>query len=324
MSLRIKFGSVREDDIPHQDLPAALLDDHDIAAGSLFFLLDRSAWRKIQAHAARFASEANRGEALECAGLLAGHASYDQSRQVTLITVREAVETRAASQSPGSVRIAPQDFHHARQQIDRQGMRVVGWYHTHPDYGIFLSSDDKLVIQSLFNASYHVALVYDPIRKQVGCFSGPQFQRVDDSDQVTDRKRNFQIVDDWSLFDPPSADEGERQSVMRHEEQPTLPPTDYVPPPLPPANTDDLTVDPNGPVPSQGIGAGFDPSISGSRNRHGQQRPPTRPHRRGSSRAWLPLLLSGGVLLLLVGLGGGVLLAGTSFFRLAALMLGRH
>lgn len=322
---RIKFGSVREDDIPRQPLPGALLGNQSIAAGSLFVLLDQGAWQKIKEHAARFLAGAERGGALECAGLLAGHAYYDPDRQVTVVEVRAAVETQAESQGPGSVRIAPQDFHAARQQIDQQGMRVVGWYHTHPNYGIFLSSDDKLVIQSLFNASYHVALVYDPIRNEVGCFYSPQCMRVDDSDQVISPKRNFMIVTDWSPPDTSSTGGGQsRRDERDAEDLARSPLNDTIPAPAPLPRGGGLTVDPDGNVPSQGVGPDYSPSANLRAQETRGRREPHRPLERQRSRGdQLPLLLAGGALLL-IGLLAGILITNSSFFLQAAPMPGRR
>ncbi len=60
---------------------------------------------------------------------------------------------------------------------DRQ---VVGWHHTHPRYGIFLSHMDMFIHNNFFNLPWQVALVVDPVadtmvffqwkrKKVVGC-----------------------------------------------------------------------------------------------------------------------------------------------------------
>ena len=47
---------------------------------------------------------------------------------------------------------------------------IVGWYHTHPDFGIFLSERDRFILEHFFNGPGQVALVVDPIRKDEGFF----------------------------------------------------------------------------------------------------------------------------------------------------------
>ena len=48
---------------------------------------------------------------------------------------------------------------------------VLGWYHTHPAYGVFLSEHDMFIHRNFFAEPHHVAVVIDPQqvrRDQVG------------------------------------------------------------------------------------------------------------------------------------------------------------
>jgi proteasome lid subunit RPN8/RPN11 len=46
---------------------------------------------------------------------------------------------------------------------DFPGKNIVGWYHTHPGHGLFLSDYDKFIHTNFFPDSSHVAVVIDPI-----------------------------------------------------------------------------------------------------------------------------------------------------------------
>lgn len=46
---------------------------------------------------------------------------------------------------------------------DFPGKNIVGWYHTHPGHGLFLSDYDKFIHTNFFPDSSHVAMVIDPI-----------------------------------------------------------------------------------------------------------------------------------------------------------------
>lgn len=48
-----------------------------------------------------------------------------------------------------------------------KGFRIVGWFHTHPGYGVFLSSADQFIDEHYFNEPYHVAVVIDPTRNEI-------------------------------------------------------------------------------------------------------------------------------------------------------------
>jgi proteasome lid subunit RPN8/RPN11 len=50
---------------------------------------------------------------------------------------------------------------------------IVGWYHSHPGHGIYLSETDRRTQETWFRRLDHIALVVDPVAKRMGVFSGP-------------------------------------------------------------------------------------------------------------------------------------------------------
>lgn len=55
----------------------------------------------------------------------------------------------------------------ARDHADRE---IVGWYHSHPGHGIFLSGHDKFIHQNFFSDPACLALVIDPLDGSEGLF----------------------------------------------------------------------------------------------------------------------------------------------------------
>jgi proteasome lid subunit RPN8/RPN11 len=47
---------------------------------------------------------------------------------------------------------------------------IVGWYHTHPTFGVFLSDYDLFIQENFFAADGHLALVIDPVQGIYGWF----------------------------------------------------------------------------------------------------------------------------------------------------------
>jgi proteasome lid subunit RPN8/RPN11 len=47
---------------------------------------------------------------------------------------------------------------------------IVGWYHSHPGFGIFLSDYDLFIHKNFFAAPHQVAWVFDPHSDEEGCF----------------------------------------------------------------------------------------------------------------------------------------------------------
>jgi proteasome lid subunit RPN8/RPN11 len=58
--------------------------------------------------------------------------------------------------------------------------RIVGWYHSHPGFGVFLSDHDTFIHKNFFSSALQVAWVYDPHSDEEGCFgwSGERLERV--------------------------------------------------------------------------------------------------------------------------------------------------
>jgi len=48
--------------------------------------------------------------------------------------------------------------------------RIVGWYHSHPGFGVFLSDHDTFIHKNFFSSALQVAWVYDPHSDEEGCF----------------------------------------------------------------------------------------------------------------------------------------------------------
>ena len=47
---------------------------------------------------------------------------------------------------------------------------MIGWYHSHPGWGVFLSDRDQFICESFFVGRLDIAMVVDPQSKQLGVF----------------------------------------------------------------------------------------------------------------------------------------------------------
>jgi proteasome lid subunit RPN8/RPN11 len=94
---------------------------------------------------------------LEVAGLLIGPPPLGQCQ-----IINKYMPCDYAIATVGSVKITPKDFYEIKKKIKPSEI-VVGWGHSHPGYGAFISSQDYKV-EDDFQAFYSdsVALVIDP------------------------------------------------------------------------------------------------------------------------------------------------------------------
>jgi proteasome lid subunit RPN8/RPN11 len=61
-------------------------------------------------------------------------------------------------------------FFHTTIEEHYPGRRIVGWYHTHPRMGVFLSQYDTWLHGSFFPEPWQVALVVEPHSSTAGFF----------------------------------------------------------------------------------------------------------------------------------------------------------
>lgn len=106
---------------------------------------------------------------VEVCGVLVGNLYRDESGPYLLI--EECIRGENASSHLAQVTFTSATWTHIHEQMERfPSQRIVGWYHTHPDFGIFLSPPDLFIHESFFALSWQVAYVYDPVRKEDGLF----------------------------------------------------------------------------------------------------------------------------------------------------------
>lgn len=107
---------------------------------------------------------------VEVGGMLAGH--HCIYRGVHWIDIKGYIRASRAIQNPASLRFTPEALAEAERERDARfpDQIFVGWHHTHPGYGIFLSGTDMFNHRSYFNLPWMVALVVDPRADEMGFF----------------------------------------------------------------------------------------------------------------------------------------------------------
>lgn len=77
-----------------------------------------------------------------------------------------------AAQGGAHVTFTQETWEHIYQIKDKEypEERIVGWYHSHPSFGIFLSDHDLFIHENFFSSPSQVAWVYDPVSDEEGCF----------------------------------------------------------------------------------------------------------------------------------------------------------
>jgi 26S proteasome regulatory subunit N11 len=118
---------------------------------------------------AKLAVHAALNKDVEVLGFLIGDFCEWNGKKYTLIVNSQPIESISKSDM-----VEPHENSLARalSRIDKmlKENMIVGWYHSHPNYGCFLSSIDVQTQRSFFSNPNHVALVIDPIRMELKLF----------------------------------------------------------------------------------------------------------------------------------------------------------
>jgi len=97
-----------------------------------------------------------------------------------------------AEQAGAHVTFTQDTWEHIYKVKDQQypNLRIVGWYHSHPGFGIFLSDHDTFIHKNFFSSPMQVAWVVDPHSDEEGCFGwvSGQIERLAQI-QIIDRQR---------------------------------------------------------------------------------------------------------------------------------------
>jgi proteasome lid subunit RPN8/RPN11 len=106
----------------------------------------------------------------EIGGVLVGELLRDQAGPYLLIET--TIDALHAEEKGAELTFTHATWEHIHKEMDSRhpGKRVVGWYHTHPGFGVFLSDRDQFIHKSFFDLPFQVALVYDPKAKEHGLF----------------------------------------------------------------------------------------------------------------------------------------------------------
>jgi len=107
---------------------------------------------------------------VEVCGVLVGNCYQDE--RGPFIFIEAMIQGEHSDNKVAQVTFTSETWNHIQDEMDQRfgGQRILGWYHTHPGFGIFLSAMDMFIHENFFNESDQLALVYDPLKGEDGLF----------------------------------------------------------------------------------------------------------------------------------------------------------
>ena len=106
----------------------------------------------------------------ESGGMLVGNVIEEFGK--TNIIVNGFVEAKFCEATPTTLKFTHETWEYVHKEMDKKfpGQKIVGWIHTHPNFGIFLSEYDKFIQENFFKEDYQIAYVVDPIQNIEGFY----------------------------------------------------------------------------------------------------------------------------------------------------------
>ena len=113
---------------------------------------------------------AKEDKTVESCGVVVGKWEQDQDGPYARVT--EFIRCDDATNKFAEVTFTHESWTHINSEMDSKypDLSIVGWYHSHPDFGIFLSDRDMFIQQNFFSGPGQFAFVVDPVRDTEGLF----------------------------------------------------------------------------------------------------------------------------------------------------------
>lgn len=177
---------------PDRDLRYACLAYQAPAPEDLPIFVDHRTTDAMERHALSDTS-------VELGGILLGKECVDEATGTQFVWISQSLEAKHYANTQASFTYTHDSWEEITRERDRlfPDLDIVGWYHTHPSFGIFLSHHDLFIHQHFFAQPLQVAYVIDPIQQTRGFFQW--------------RERSMAQVEGFYL----SADRGDRMALAK-------------------------------------------------------------------------------------------------------------
>ncbi len=123
---------------------------------SLRVSFSRAAYGELTAHA-------KESLAAEVCGVLVGEVGEDADG--VFVDVKATIRGNAAREARAQVTFTHETWNQIHTALDRDypSLQIVGWYHTHPGFGVEFSDMDRFIQENFFSSPTQVAFLTDPL-----------------------------------------------------------------------------------------------------------------------------------------------------------------
>lgn len=155
------ISKIQEDDLNR--LPQNIINVGERVEEDKNIYISQSVYKEIH----KFTTDKTVNEA---GGVLVGNI-IEEFGKINII-INGFIEAKHCEASPTTLKFTHETWDSFHKEIDKRfpNKKILGWIHTHPNYGIFLSEYDKFIQENFFSEDYEVAYVIDPIQNAEGFY----------------------------------------------------------------------------------------------------------------------------------------------------------
>ena len=159
----IEIQDENVDEAPSVQLPMNFLTFGEIENDDVKVYIKQDVYKALEKLAASDTTK-------ELGSIILGE--YCQEHGKTHVIISQYIEAKYTDASASTLTFTHEtwDYVHAEHEKRYPDKKIIGWQHTHPNYGIFLSNYDMFIQENFFNLPFQVAYVIDPIQNLRGFF----------------------------------------------------------------------------------------------------------------------------------------------------------
>lgn len=101
---------------------------------------------------------------VEVGGFLVGHIEGATARVTAVVRAKHSVGKST------QLTFTHDTWNSLHSEMNELDGTLIGWYHSHPNFGVFLSEHDQFIQQNFFKQEGNITIVIDPVRGRRGWF----------------------------------------------------------------------------------------------------------------------------------------------------------
>lgn len=153
----------KNNEVGNVQLPLNFLSFGEIEPDDVKVYIKQDVYKALEKYA-------NSDTSKELGTILIG--DYCEQLGKTHVVISDYIEAKYTDASASTLTFTHETWDYVHKQHDMlyPSKKIIGWQHTHPNYGIFLSNYDLFIQDNFFNMPFQVAYVIDPIQNIRGFF----------------------------------------------------------------------------------------------------------------------------------------------------------